>query len=69
MLSLVVLILSGRYLIVVWRETQRYVQNNRPVEALNLFIRALESKNTVFNDMTFLSALTAVSQLQWLDFA
>ncbi|XP_057467044.1 pentatricopeptide repeat-containing protein At3g22150, chloroplastic [Actinidia eriantha] len=46
-----------------------YVQNNHPVEALNLFIRALESENTVFNDVTFLSALTAASQLQRLDFA
>ncbi|KAH7841753.1 hypothetical protein Vadar_033940 [Vaccinium darrowii] len=46
-----------------------YVQNNSPVEAINLFLEALESKHTVLDEVTFLSALTAASQLQRLDFA
>ncbi|XP_028104597.1 pentatricopeptide repeat-containing protein At3g22150, chloroplastic [Camellia sinensis] len=46
-----------------------YVQNNRPVEALYLFLKALELEHTVLDDVTFLSALTAASQLQRLDFA
>ncbi|KAL6988143.1 Pentatricopeptide repeat-containing protein, chloroplastic [Sarracenia purpurea var. burkii] len=46
-----------------------YVQNNRPTEALYLFLKALESEHTVLDDVTFLSALTATSQLQRLDIA
>ncbi|XP_052200294.1 pentatricopeptide repeat-containing protein At3g22150, chloroplastic [Diospyros lotus] len=46
-----------------------YVQNNSPVEALPVFLEALESEDTVLDDVTFLSALTAASQLQCLDFA
>ncbi|KAG6660487.1 pentatricopeptide repeat-containing protein At3g22150, chloroplastic-like [Carya illinoinensis] len=46
-----------------------YVQNNRPIEGLNLFIQAIESEHAVLDDVTFLSALTAVSQLQLLRLA
>ncbi|KAH1129622.1 hypothetical protein J1N35_001000 [Gossypium stocksii] len=42
-----------------------YLQNNVPVEGIKLFIQAMES-GTVFDDVTFLSALIAVSQLQQL---
>lgn len=44
-----------------------YVQNHRPVEAIELFIQALELDEIVFDDVTFLSALSAVSHLQELD--
>ncbi|WRX10999.1 Pentatricopeptide repeat - like 10 [Theobroma cacao] len=44
------------------------LQNNCPVEGIKLFLQAMESE-TVFDDVTFLSALSAVSQLQWLDLA
>ncbi|KAH7839761.1 hypothetical protein Vadar_008410 [Vaccinium darrowii] len=46
-----------------------YVQNNSPVEAINLFLEALESERPVLDEVTFLSALTAASQFQRLDFA
>ncbi|KAA8526174.1 hypothetical protein F0562_008087 [Nyssa sinensis] len=47
-----------------------YVQNNCPIEALDLFVKALESEHTVVLDnVTFLAALTAASQLQQLEFA
>ncbi|CAK9176444.1 unnamed protein product [Ilex paraguariensis] len=47
-----------------------YVQNNRPIEALDLFLEALESQDDVLlDDVTYLSVLTAASQLQQLDFA
>lgn len=47
-----------------------YVQNDNPVEALDLFFKALESRDSVvLDDVTFLSALTAASQLQHLEFA
>ncbi|XP_022771782.1 pentatricopeptide repeat-containing protein At3g22150, chloroplastic-like [Durio zibethinus] len=45
-----------------------YLQNNCPVEGIKLFLQAIESE-TVFDDVTFLSALSAVSQLQRLDLA
>lgn len=45
-----------------------YLQNNVPVEGIKLFIQAMES-GTVFDDVTFLSALVAVSQLQQLHLA
>ncbi|XP_058203312.1 pentatricopeptide repeat-containing protein At3g22150, chloroplastic [Rhododendron vialii] len=46
-----------------------YVQKNNPVEAINLFLKALASEQTILDEVTFLSALTAASQLQRLDFA
>ncbi|KAE9452217.1 hypothetical protein C3L33_15915, partial [Rhododendron williamsianum] len=46
-----------------------YVQKNSPVEAINLFLKALASEQTILDEVTFLSALTAASQLQRLDFA
>ncbi|KAG5562865.1 hypothetical protein RHGRI_005557 [Rhododendron griersonianum] len=46
-----------------------YVQKNSPVEAINLFHKALASEQTILDEVTFLSALTAASQLQRLDFA
>ncbi|XP_058203063.1 pentatricopeptide repeat-containing protein At5g16860-like [Rhododendron vialii] len=42
---------------------------NSPVEAINLFLKALASEQTILDEVTFLSALTAASQLQRLDFA
>lgn len=50
-----------------------YVQNNRPLEALELFMEVAvksEKHNVVMvDDVSFLSALTAASQLQQLNFA
>lgn len=47
-----------------------YVLNDRPIVALELFIRVLESPDgDNIDDVTFLSALTAASELQMLDFA
>ncbi|KAI7747251.1 LOW QUALITY PROTEIN: hypothetical protein M8C21_018566, partial [Ambrosia artemisiifolia] len=47
-----------------------YVQNNMPVEAFDLFIRALHSSDNVGIDkVTLVSVLTAASQLQQLDLA
>lgn len=46
-----------------------YVQNNLPVDALTLFAKALEEEEIVLDEVSFLSALTAASQLQCLDFA
>ncbi|KAL8161090.1 hypothetical protein V2J09_012579 [Rumex salicifolius] len=43
-----------------------YVQNNCYVEALDLFIEAMESEDTTLDVLTFVAALTAVSQLQQL---
>ncbi|XVF71100.1 hypothetical protein PTKIN_Ptkin12aG0008000 [Pterospermum kingtungense] len=45
-----------------------YLQNNCPVEGLKVFLQAMESE-TVFDDVTFLSTISAVSQLQRLDLA
>ncbi|CAL1352176.1 unnamed protein product [Linum trigynum] len=44
-----------------------YVQNNRPREAINLFLLATQTGQT--DNISFLSVLTAVSQLQCLDLA
>ncbi|XAR64797.1 hypothetical protein NMG60_11008635 [Bertholletia excelsa] len=46
-----------------------YIQNNCPVEAIDLFVQALEAEHIVLDDVTFLSALTAALQLQRVDFA
>ena len=46
-----------------------YVQNNCPVEAIGVFVRALESGEAECDDVTFLSALTAVSLLQQIRMA
>ncbi|KAF8411701.1 hypothetical protein HHK36_004259 [Tetracentron sinense] len=45
-----------------------YVQNDNPVEGLNLFLQVLESDQIVPDNVTFLTALTAVSHLQQLEF-
>ncbi|KAJ4953764.1 hypothetical protein NE237_030596 [Protea cynaroides] len=45
-----------------------YVQNDRPGESLNIFIKVLELDQIIPDNVTFLTALTAVSQLQQLDF-
>lgn len=48
-----------------------YVQNNLPVEAIDVFIQALESEEEegICDDVTFLSVITAVSQLQQVKLA
>lgn len=46
-----------------------YVQNDLPIEALALFVKALEEDDIVLDEVSFLSALNAASQLQCLDFA
>ncbi|KAI5583331.1 hypothetical protein BDE02_06G006900 [Populus trichocarpa] len=46
-----------------------YVQNNLLIEGIDLFLKAVETEQTVLDDVTFLSVLTAVSQLQCLDLA
>jgi pentatricopeptide repeat protein len=46
-----------------------YVQNNCPVEAIDVFIQALESEEGVCDDVTLLSVLTAVSQVQQIKLA
>lgn len=46
-----------------------YVQNNCPIEGIGLFLQAIESEHAVLDDVSFLSALTAVSQLQHLELA
>ncbi|XP_028787617.1 pentatricopeptide repeat-containing protein At3g22150, chloroplastic-like [Neltuma alba] len=46
-----------------------YVQNNCPIEAVGIFIQALESEEAVCDDVTFLSALTAISLLQQIKMA
>ncbi|KAK8487963.1 hypothetical protein V6N13_079978 [Hibiscus sabdariffa] len=45
-----------------------YLQNNFQVEGIKLFFQAMESE-TGFDDVTYLSAVIAVSQLQRLDLA
>ncbi|KDP42777.1 hypothetical protein JCGZ_00476 [Jatropha curcas] len=44
-----------------------YVQNNCFSEGIDLFLEAIEMEQTALDDVTFLSVLTAVSQLQCLD--
>lgn len=46
-----------------------YVQKSHPVEVIELFLQAIESEQTVLDDVTFLSVLNAISQLQQLDLA
>lgn len=46
-----------------------YVQNNFPLEALELFLQAMKLDEVVLDDVSFLLALTAVSQLQQLGLA
>lgn len=46
-----------------------YVQNNFPIEAIDLFLQATQSEEAVLDEVTFLSAITAVSQLQRLELA
>lgn len=46
-----------------------YVQNNYPIEGISIFIQALESEEAVCDDVTFLSAITAISQLQQIKMA
>ncbi|KAL5741782.1 hypothetical protein ACOSP7_028514 [Xanthoceras sorbifolium] len=46
-----------------------YVQNNFPIEAIKLFLQAMLLDEVVLDYVSFLSALSAVSQLQQLDLA
>ncbi|KAL6176507.1 hypothetical protein ACLB2K_053140 [Fragaria x ananassa] len=46
-----------------------YVQNNLPGEAISVFLQAVRSGQAVLDEVTFLSALTACSQLRWLELA
>ncbi|XP_010036081.1 pentatricopeptide repeat-containing protein At3g22150, chloroplastic [Eucalyptus grandis] len=46
-----------------------YVQNDCPAEGIELFAQALASEQMDLDDVTFLSVLMAVSQLQRLDLA
>lgn len=46
-----------------------YVQNDCPAEGIELFAQALASEQTDLDDVTFLSVLMAVSQLQRLSLA
>uniref|UniRef100_A0A7N0RH14 Pentatricopeptide repeat-containing protein n=1 Tax=Kalanchoe fedtschenkoi TaxID=63787 RepID=A0A7N0RH14_KALFE len=46
-----------------------YVQSNRPGDAIQIFLEAFESGWTVLDEVTFLSVLTAASQLQELELA
>ncbi|XP_020234302.1 pentatricopeptide repeat-containing protein At3g22150, chloroplastic-like, partial [Cajanus cajan] len=46
-----------------------YVQNNCPVQGIHVFVQALESEEAVCDDVTFLSVITAVSQLQQIKLA
>ncbi|KAK7320243.1 hypothetical protein VNO77_29551 [Canavalia gladiata] len=46
-----------------------YVQNNSPLQGIHIFIQALESEEAVCDAVTFLSVITAVSQLQQINLA
>ncbi|KAK7371800.1 hypothetical protein VNO80_05165 [Phaseolus coccineus] len=46
-----------------------YVQNNCPLQGIDVFVRALESEEAVCDDVTFLSVISAVSQLQQIKLA
>ncbi|CAM8986441.1 unnamed protein product [Rhodiola kirilowii] len=46
-----------------------YVQSTKPGEAVQLFLEALESGWTALDEVTFLSVLTAASQLQKMELA
>ncbi|EEF41805.1 pentatricopeptide repeat-containing protein, putative [Ricinus communis] len=43
-----------------------HIQNNSFLEGVYLFLQAMKTEHTILDDVTFLSALTAVSQLQCL---
>ncbi|WMV54752.1 hypothetical protein MTR67_048137 [Solanum verrucosum] len=46
-----------------------YIQNNFPFKAVNLFLEAVEAEDDVTtDDLIFVSALMATSQLQYLEF-
>ncbi|XP_050230828.1 pentatricopeptide repeat-containing protein At3g22150, chloroplastic [Mercurialis annua] len=44
-----------------------YMQHNYFFQGVDLFLQAVETEQTVLDDVTFLLALTAISQLQCLD--
>ncbi|KAM1429784.1 hypothetical protein ACFX2I_045937 [Malus domestica] len=46
-----------------------YVQNNSPIEAIDLFFQAVNSELAILAEVTFLSVLTACSQMQQLELA
>ncbi|XP_018501756.2 pentatricopeptide repeat-containing protein At3g22150, chloroplastic [Pyrus x bretschneideri] len=46
-----------------------YVQNNHPIEAIDLFFQAVNSELAILDEVTFLSVLTACSQMQQLELA
>uniref|UniRef100_I1M652 Pentatricopeptide repeat-containing protein n=1 Tax=Glycine max TaxID=3847 RepID=I1M652_SOYBN len=46
-----------------------YVQNNCPLQGVDVFVRALESEEAVCDEVTFLSVISAVSQLQQIKLA
>ncbi|KAJ8770552.1 hypothetical protein K2173_018043 [Erythroxylum novogranatense] len=46
-----------------------YIQNNCPLEAIDVFLQAKETEHTVLDDVTFLLALTAASHLHCLKLA
>ncbi|KAL5773062.1 hypothetical protein ACOSP7_012681 [Xanthoceras sorbifolium] len=46
-----------------------YVQNNFPIEAIKLFLQAMQLDEVVLDYVSYLSALSAVSYLQQLDLA
>lgn len=46
-----------------------YVQNNLPIQAIDVFIQALETEEAICDHVTFLNVVTAVSQLQQLKLA
>ncbi|XP_070660451.1 pentatricopeptide repeat-containing protein At3g22150, chloroplastic-like [Malus domestica] len=46
-----------------------YVQNNSPIEAIDLFFQAVNSEVAILDEVTFLSVLTACSQMQQLELA
>ncbi|KAL5840203.1 hypothetical protein ACOSQ4_012811 [Xanthoceras sorbifolium] len=46
-----------------------YVQNNFPIEAIKLFLQAMQLDEVVLDYVSYLSALSAVSHLQQLDLA
>ncbi|XP_027331650.1 pentatricopeptide repeat-containing protein At3g22150, chloroplastic [Abrus precatorius] len=46
-----------------------YVQNNCPLQGFRVFVQALESEEAICDDVTFLSVIAAVSQLQQINLA
>ncbi|KAM1016296.1 hypothetical protein ACFX13_046741 [Malus domestica] len=54
----------------IWNTTiGAYVQNNSPIEAIDLFFQAVNSELAILAEVTFLSVLTACSQMQQLELA